>query len=151
MLQALRDFVESWSDDGQEHRFTDDDVRLAAAALLVHCMAVDGAVGRPEEAKLRSALQQDYGLRGEDLQALIEEAKSADREAVDLYRFTSVLKRHLDRGGRIEIVKRLWDMVYADGEVHEFEDNLVWRVAELLGVERQERLKIKADVADGAG
>lgn len=151
MLQALRDFVDSWSRDDQDHQFSDDDVRLAAAALLVHCMAVDGAVGRPEEAKLRSVLQQDYGLTGDELQSLIEEAKSADREAVDLYRFTSVLKRHLDRDGRIEIVKRLWDMVYADGEVHEFEDNLVWRAAELLGVERQERLKIKAAVADRAG
>jgi len=151
MLQAIREFVDSWSRDDREHRFEEDDVRLAAAALLVHCMAVDGAVGPAEDDKLRAVLRSDYGLTGADLQSLIEEARFADREAVDLYRFTSVLKRHLDRDGRIRIVKRLWDMVYADGTVHEFEDNLVWRLAELLGVERAERLSIKADVARKPG
>lgn len=151
MLQALREFVDSLSRDDQDRRSGEDDVRLAAAALLVHCMAVDGAAGGAEEAKLRAVLQHDYGLGSGELQSLIEEAKAADREAVDLYRFTSVLKSNLDRQGRIEIVKSLWDMVYADGTVHEFEDNLVWRVAELLGIERQARLKIKAEVADRAG
>lgn len=151
MLQALREFLDSLSGDDQDRRLGDDDVRLAAAALLVHCMAVDGAAGGVEEAKLQAVLQHDYGLGSDELQSLIEEAKAADREAVDLYRFTSVLKSNLDRQGRIEIVKRLWDMVYADGTVHEFEDNLVWRVAELLGIERQARLKIKAEVADRAG
>ncbi|HEX2257807.1 MAG TPA: TerB family tellurite resistance protein, partial [Afifellaceae bacterium] len=121
------------------------------AALLVHCMAVDGTAGPAEEQKLRAVLRHDYGLSDSDLRSLIEDAHSADQEAVDLYRFTSVLSRNLDREGRIRIVKRLWDMVYADGTVHEFEDNLVWRLAELLGVEREQRLTIKADVARGAG
>lgn len=147
MLEALRDMVQRWTADDEDRRFSDDDVRLATAALLIHCMAVDGTVGPAEEEKLRAVLRRDHGLSGADLQSLIEEARSAEQEAVDLYRFTSVLSRHLDREGRIQIVKRLWDIVYADGAVHEFEDNLVWRLAELLGIEREQRLTIKADVA----
>jgi uncharacterized tellurite resistance protein B-like protein len=38
-------------------------------------------------------------------------------------------------------------MVYADGEVHEFEDNLVWRIAELLGVQSRDRIARRARVA----
>lgn len=147
MLEALREMMQRWSAGDEDRRFSEDDVRLAAAALLVHCMAVDGTAGPVEKDKLRAVLRQDYGLSGADLQSLIEDARSAEQEAVDLYRFTSVLSRNLDREGRIRFVKRLWDMVYADGSVHEFEDNLVWRIAELLGVERQQRLTIKADVA----
>ena len=37
---------------------------------------------------------------------------------------------------RIRVVENLWEIVFADGESHEFEENLVWRVAELLGVNR---------------
>jgi uncharacterized tellurite resistance protein B-like protein len=66
---------------------------------------------------------------------------------VDLYRFTSVLTREFDPERRVAVVERLWEVVYADGRVHEFEDNLVWRVAELLGVARHDRLRAKADVA----
>ena len=41
----------------------------------------------------------------------------------------------------------LWEIVYADGRVSEFEDNLVWRVADLLGVSARERLTLRREVA----
>ena len=45
----------------------------------------------------------------------------------------------MDEGDRIGLVEDLWEMVYADGLVHEFEDNVVWRIAELIGVGTRER------------
>ena len=53
--------------------------------------------------------------------------------------------------GRILLVEDLWEMVYADGELHEFEDNVVWRVAELLGVEARHRMMLKQRVKDRLG
>ena len=40
----------------------------------------------------------------------------------------------------------LWEMVYADGEMHEAEDNVVWRVAELLGITSDKRIALKVRV-----
>jgi uncharacterized tellurite resistance protein B-like protein len=42
----------------------------------------------------------------------------------------------------------MWKLVYADGTVHEFEDNAVWRVAELLGVPSQTRIALKKRVRE---
>ena len=42
----------------------------------------------------------------------------------------------------------MWELVFADGTVHEFEDNLIWRVAELLGVSSQTRIRLKQAVRD---
>ena len=53
---------------------------------------------------------------------------------MDFYQFTSVLKRALDDDGRQKIVEMLWDIAYADGAPDEFEENTIWRIAELLGV-----------------
>ena len=77
---------------------------------------------------------------------MIAIANERDKEAVDLYGFTSVLKRELDEAGRIEIIEMMWKLVFADGEIHEFEDNLVWRVAELLGVSRRDRIRMRQNV-----
>ncbi len=49
------------------------------------------------------------------------------------------------------MVEQLWEIVFADGKVHEFEENLVWRVAELLGVARHDRLAMKFAVAKRRG
>ena len=148
MLDGLWRFLRNFGAPPAKPRFEPDDARLAAAALLVHCMAIDGSVQAAERAKLRDVLARSFNLNGPDLQQLIDEAVAAEREAVDLYRFTSLLKRQMPEEDRIRLVEQLWEIVYADGHSHEFEDNLVWRVAELLAVNRQSRLASKLAVAE---
>jgi uncharacterized tellurite resistance protein B-like protein len=71
----------------------------------------------------------------------------AEGEAVDLFRFTSVIMREVDEPGRRRIVEMMWELVYVDGEVTEFEDNVVWRAAELLGISSRDRIDLKHRVA----
>lgn len=148
MLTALRQFIDRLHQPSQEaHRFDDNDHRLAIAALLVHAMSIDGVVDEAEKTAIRRVLKREFELTDAETSELVTEARERDQEAVDLYTFTSVLKRALDEKGRKRSVEMLWEIVYADGAVHEFEDNLVWRVAELLGVQRRERLRLKRRVA----
>ncbi len=123
-----------------------DDTRLAAAALMFHVIAADGVVQKEENDKLHAVLSSRYDVSYSEIDQLIEQARKADSEAVDLYSFTSVLKRRLSYEARTELVEHLWEMVFADGEIHEFEDNIVWRVAELVGVNREDRLAMKQKV-----
>ena len=60
---------------------------------------------------------------------MITEATELEREAIDLYQFTSQLNRELDEKGRARMVEMMWQVAYADGVVSEFEDNLIWRGA----------------------
>jgi uncharacterized tellurite resistance protein B-like protein len=41
----------------------------------------------------------------------------------------------------------MWEIIYADGRLNEFEDNLVWRAADLLNVSPRERIEIRRRVA----
>jgi uncharacterized tellurite resistance protein B-like protein len=148
MLDALRDFVRRLGVVDEEHHVSADDSRLALAALLVRCMAIDGTVSEEERATLRDLLTRNFTLSDTDVDTLIEDAVDAEHNAVDLYRFTSVLKRQMSEEERIDAIELLWEMVYADGKSHEFEENLVWRVAELMGVNRRDRIARKLAVAE---
>ena len=55
--------------------------------------------------------------------------------------------RSVDEEGRLRIVEMMWELVYADGQVSEFEDNVVWRAADLLGVSSRDRIDLKHRVA----
>lgn len=125
----------------------DDDPRVAAAALLYHVMNVDGVRQDAEWERFKAVLGENYGVSGTELDELAKAGEQADREAVDFYAFTSVLKRHLDPEGRKAFIGLMWEIVFADGELHELEDNTVWRVAELLDVERQDRISERRKVA----
>ncbi|WP_108662359.1 TerB family tellurite resistance protein [Acuticoccus kandeliae] len=147
MLQAISDWITKLSHAGEgEEKFSVADPRLSVAAILVHIVAIDGVVTGDEKRRLREVLSAHYSLSPEETESLVEEATQRDDEAVDLYAFTSVLKRELDEDGRREVVELMWEMVYADGEVSEFEDNIVWRVAELIGVTARDRVTIRKNI-----
>ena len=44
-----------------------------------------------------------------------------------------------------------WDIAYIDGSVSEFEANLVWRVADLMGVSTRQRVELRRAIAVGRG
>lgn len=147
MFKAIREWLqmEGLVED-DEREFGPDDHRIAVAALLVHLVAIDGEITVDERRVLREVLADHYDLTAEDTETLVKLAKERDDEAVDLYGFTSVLKRVLDENGRKQVIEMMWEMGYADGRISEFEDNTVWRVAELLGVTSRERIEIKKRV-----
>jgi uncharacterized tellurite resistance protein B-like protein len=124
-----------------------DDPRIAAAALMYHVMDADGVRQDAEWERIKEVLVELYGVSGEELEQLIVDGQAAEGEAIDLYAFTSVLKRNLDESERVRLIRVLWDVVYADGEVHELEDNTLWRVAELIGVDRRDRIAMRQEAA----
>ena len=148
MFDAFRKFLSDCS-TGDKHpsRFADDDYRLAASALLVHAAAIDGEVSPVERDRLHDVIKQSFELDEEATNELVSEATAAEHEAVDLYHFTSLINRSLNEDGRRRIVEMMWKIVYADGRVTEFEDNLLWRAADLLGISSRERITLRQQVA----
>ena len=150
MFQVFRSFLAEISGEGEQRRFREDDHRLAAAALLYHVIAVDGSVDASERERLHEILKSLYGLDDGAADELARNAATADEESVDLYRFTSLLKDRLDEAERETIVTMMWDLVYRDGHLHEFEDNAIWRVADLLGISNRDRVRLKQSARTGA-
>ncbi len=99
MFEAIRSLLADLSGRDRADDTVPMDERVATAALLVHAIAVDGDVSPKERDALRAALVHTYGLNRAEADDLIERASARDQEAVDLYGFTSVLKRRLDQGG----------------------------------------------------
>jgi uncharacterized tellurite resistance protein B-like protein len=154
MFDALKDFFSEIA-GGEKHpsRFADNDYRLAAAALLIHAAAIDGEMSAAERDKLRAVIKARFALDDAATDELVEKATAAEQDAVDLYHFTRLINRSLDDNGRARIIEMMWQIIFADGNVSEFEDNLVWRAADLLAVPARERIalrrRVAGDEADG--
>ena len=143
MFDALKSFFDEMRGAPTERAFDSDDHRIAAAALLIHIANADGQVDEPERHRLHRIIEDQFQLDPAAANKLIAVAEESEREAIDLYHFTSVLRRALDAEGRRAVVGLLWDMAYADGSVHEFEENIVWRISELLGVSPRDRIALR--------
>jgi len=144
LWNKLKDLVEGVdADASRAGNLQEEELRLSAGALLVTAGTIDGNFDADEKRKVKALLQTRFALGPKEVRQLFEGSEVRERDAVDLYRFTSVLCRQLDQDGRKRIVEMLWEVVMADGVVDEFESNLVWRVAELIGVSTRDRVILR--------
>jgi uncharacterized tellurite resistance protein B-like protein len=143
MLKAVAQFLALFSADEAPARPPYDEVQLSAAALIVQLARVDGAFSAREEAWLRETVQAYTGIAPEDVDDFIALADQHGREAGDFATSVEALRRRLEPAERLTLVALMWKMAMADGTLHEFEEVLVERVAELLGLAPAEAAAVR--------
>ena len=134
MFNALKALVAELSGDAAHRQFGPQDLRVAAAALLVHVIEADGARSEAEGERLLELLRDRFALDEASARTLVSIALRRGAEAVDFDEFAATLTRALDEAERREIVAMMWALARADGVVTEVEESAIWRVARLLGV-----------------
>ncbi len=151
MFKSITAFIESLGTREDGEKIAEEQVRLATAALLFHAIAIDGTVREDEMAQLKPILSSHFHLEERELNRLLTEAQQTEQEAVDIYRFTSVLRDRLSLDEKREIIAMMWRLVYADGELGPLEDNLIWRTSELLAVPARDRMELKRMIRGEVG
>lgn len=146
MFKSIARLLTSVMDRKDGETLGAEDARLAIAALLFHAIAIDGRVREDEMARLKPLLTAYFQLSEAELNRLLTQAEQQEKEAIDIYRFTSVLRDRLSLEEKRQIIAMMWELVYADGELAPLEDNLIWRTAELLAVPARDRMELKRSV-----
>src|SRR3979411_3423020 len=115
MLDGLRHFIaDVISPTAQETRsFDDTGSRLAATALLIHVISLDGEPSEVEKHKLHGLIESRFGLDPGTADRLIHSAMLVEGEAVDLYHFTSVIMRSVEEAGGTRLFKNVWALLSA--------------------------------------
>jgi uncharacterized tellurite resistance protein B-like protein len=111
-----------------------EELRLAAAALLVVAARMDGEFGEPERGTVQGLLERHFSLASEEARELLEVAEAAAMRSTQLFAFTETVKNGYAPEERIAMIEMLWEVAYADGELHDYEANLLRRVAGLIHV-----------------
>ena len=117
---------------------SDEALKLAASALLVEAAVLDGNFDTDERATIEKLLGERFQLQPEEARQLITDAEHEIEGSVELYSFARTIKDALDHNQRIEIIEMLWQVVLIDGALHEYESNLIRRLAGLIYVSDRE-------------
>ncbi len=125
------------------------DVSLAVAALMVEVMRMDGHLESAERSEIILALEKRFGLGQVEIHDLIENALQQVEQALDLHQFTSVVVKGFSTDERIDILTELWAVALADGFVDPYEEQLIRRTADLMGLHHSQF--ISAKIAAGVG
>ncbi len=133
MLDAIKSFFGTTMEpESPEEEVGEEDVRLAACALLIEIAYADDEFTEDENQHLLSAVRRQYGLDEGEAEQLVQLAEQARASAVDLWQFTKLIKKSYSLGQKMVLVEVMWGLVYSDGELSSHEESLMRRVCHLL-------------------
>ncbi len=108
--------------------------RTTIAALLFKVMPVDGEIHESERIRLNRILADEFSIDEVEVVALVQEAHAMATKTEDLAVLSRKLKTSLPHKAKLKLVSHMWELVLADGKLHEYELLLMERVADLLGI-----------------
>ena len=148
MLNRIKSIFAGSTDSG---RPAGRSLELAAAALLVEAAVMDGTFDGDERATITKLLCGRFSLNDSEAAELISDAEKEVEGSVELYGFARTIKDSMEHDERVEIIEMLWRVVLADGEVDNFESNLIRRVSGLIYVSDRESGKARKRALVGGG
>ena len=106
---------------------------IKVAALLIHAAKIDENYSDKEEEIVKKTLI-EIGADKENLEKLLEDAKKAEANSVQILDFTKEVKNMKDVY-KIKIVETLWRIIYSNDDADIYETNLMRRLEGLLYID----------------
>ncbi len=114
--------------------------RLSVAVLMVEAALQDEHFCDRERGMIESLLTRRFALSSQEYARLIAAAEEQNKQMVQLHGYTSDINDTMEMAERIELVGMLWDVAYADGQLHPEEELLIRRIAGLISVGDRDRV-----------
>lgn len=123
-------------------------ISLASAALMVEVLLSDYERKPEEKNTLLDVLKKSFALNQVTADELLKQARKAQRDATDYFRFTSQINEICTPQEKISLIENLWRVAYADGELHHYEEHVIRRIADLIYVSHTDFITAKLRVIE---
>lgn len=143
LVQRIKDGLSAEPAATQSH---EERLRLATAAVLLDIAYADGTFSPAEGGNVVEYLQKAFRLQSDDAEELIDAAREIRDHTIDHFAMTNYIRKNVALDERIEIVRTMWRTAYADGRLTEYENYLIRKLSDLLGLEHHVMIDTKVSV-----
>lgn len=123
-----------------------DEKTTAIAALMIEAALSDETYCETEKEMVVSVLKRHFDMTDTEVNDVIAEAEKAHANSDQILYFTRTVKETVEFDDRVHIVEMLWEIVYADGVLSDYEASLLRRICGLIYVDDVESGKARKRV-----
>lgn len=116
--------------------------------LMIEAANIDGNVDQVEINKISKVLIEIFNENPEEVANELQKCLDELNEHKSLYYFTSKINQSFAQEKKIILIEILWEIILEDGKIHDFESNLVRRLAGLLYISDAQCGKAKKKVLE---
>ena len=148
MIRALREYLDNtFNDSGDD---TDDrSLELACTIMMFEVLRADMQAHPDEVAKISEHVRTAFGISEHEAGVLMQQAQHETEHSISLHEVIRAVNEEYDAARKRDLIRMLWDVAYADGELDKYEEHTIRKLADRLYVPHREFIRTKHQAADG--
>ena len=131
MIKLLKNILNN--QNSQENEDNNKNLEFLCG-LMIEAAYTDGKIDKNELNKIKLSLINIFAEDPNEVNLILEEAVKNKNNTKSLHHYTSFINKNFDENKKILLIETLWEIVLSDGQIHDFESNLIRRLAGLLYV-----------------
>ena len=129
MFQSLKNIFSPDQGINLENENNEIDI---LCGLMIEAAYTDGKITQEELNKISNSLINVFKEDPQSVEESLSRAYDNKDNTKSLYFYSSKLNKTLSDNKKIKLIEVLWEIILADNEIHDFETNLIRRLAGLL-------------------
>lgn len=152
MLDRLKDFFNTnLNDKSIVNNERERHLKISACAILLEIADADDLITKEEQKRIIDLMKEKFSLNDNEVSELIKQTQKERDNSVSIYEFTDILNKNLNENEKYQIVKNLWEIAYADGELDKYEDYYIKKISNNLNLHHKDRIAAKLEVKKELG
>ena len=120
----------------------DDDINLYALRLLIHLALSDGEIDESEINELKRFIEEN-SLSGNISRFLEKEIDNVEISS-SFFEEVSKINSSFSDNKKLNLLEKIWSLILIDGVIDPYEENLFYRIGELIKIKRSLLNKVKS-------
>ena len=129
MINLLKNILKN--QEYSEETENNKDLELLCG-LMIEAAYTDGQIDTSELKKIKISLIEIFQEDSKEVELVLNDAINNKNNSKSLHYYTSYINKNFTDDKKLLLIEALWEIVLSDGEVHDFESNLIRRLAGLL-------------------
>ena len=147
MINKIKDLISNFSIKEELAKEPDlTSLNNACAALSVEIAFADKDFEEREKQALIKSLIQTYNIDKLEIQEIIEDAEATVNESTSLYGYTKIVNEEFEYEDKLNLLKSLWKVAYADGYLDKYEEHLIRKISDLVHISHSDYINIKLEI-----
>ena len=128
------------------HSIDTYDVKLATTCLLTKVAFADEYLDPQEEKIIREILSDFFSIETEEINKLFKDSNQLLEKSTDIFSFGQLLNQQFTKEDKIDLIGCIFEVAFADGELHHLENNTIKQIAHILNIEHKDLITVKMEI-----
>ena len=119
------------------------EIELTASVLAYELARSDGKITKDELSVLMSEIENIANKVGKSKEEIFEIIEIYSKDSVSFYEFVEDINKNYSKEEKLNLIRFMWKMAYADNKLDVDEERLIRRMADLINIKDMDILKLK--------